>query len=155
MPTTPPHQHAIDRPEVEKRELGKEDGHFLTGFKLYVVVVGLMLVSFLVTLNGGFVAPMSVPPHFLASTCSFFSHSIPGSLTSLCACSESISFMQVEWFCRMNLVLLRTGRVHGQMRSLIVRSSLSLCRSSPLVPLSYGGRTRQQFSLRVLCTTLI
>lgn len=45
--------------EAPKTEANESD-HFLEGFKLYVIVGGLMLVGFLVALNGSFVATVSL-----------------------------------------------------------------------------------------------
>jgi hypothetical protein len=59
---SPPRSNeSLEPPKTETNE-AEENGsdHFLTGFKLYLVVAGLMLVGFLVSLNGSFVATVSL-----------------------------------------------------------------------------------------------
>lgn len=52
---------SLEPPRLEANDLEEnENGHFLIGLKLYLVIAGLMLVGFLVALNGSFVATVSL-----------------------------------------------------------------------------------------------
>jgi len=52
---------SLKLPKTETSDLAEnESDHFLAGFKLYLVIGGVMLVGFLGALNGSFVATVSL-----------------------------------------------------------------------------------------------
>jgi hypothetical protein len=89
---------SLEPPKTETNKLEENEGdHFLTGFKLYLVVGGVMLVGFLLGLNGSFVATVSLfsRPNLLHTLICFICLELSsadgsGACTGVCFYSSSL-----------------------------------------------------------------